>query len=195
MVPCTGKFSVGYRLIPEKATVIPQYQSTSMECGHTPVYENTLPRITNVPTPIAESTPVTQPHHIPITRTGIRSDIIQPISSEEARAKYLEEQMKGIDSVRLPTNISSLEEGSFTSTDLAKRINAFCRQQKEKRSKERESHMLFMDTLVQKKSKPTVPPAKEDGDIVYSQLSHDMEKTRDVVQRSLSRASSISVEE
>ena len=31
-----GKFSIGYRLIPEKATVIPQYQSTTMESGYTP---------------------------------------------------------------------------------------------------------------------------------------------------------------
>ena len=175
-----GKFSVGYRLIPEKATVIPQYQSTKMESEHTPAYENMLPGITNVPTPIAESTPVTQTSHIPITRIGIESDIVQPISSEEARARYLEKQMKAIDSVRLPTNISSLEEEPFTSMDLSHRINAFCKQQKEKRRRERESHKLFLDTLIQKQSKPTVQPVKEDGDIVYSQLSHDMEKTRDV---------------
>ena len=85
-----GKFSIGYRLIPEKATVIPQYQSAKMESGHTPTYENMLPGITNVPTPIAESTPVTQTSHIPVTRTGIEGDIVQPISSEEARARYLE---------------------------------------------------------------------------------------------------------
>ena len=190
-----GKFSVGYRLIPEKATVIPQYQSATMESGHTPAYENTLPGITNVPSPIAESTPVTQASHIPVTRTGIESDIVQPISSEDARARYLEKQMKGMDSVRLSTNISSLEEEPFTSTDLTRRINAFCKQQKEKRRRERESHKLFLGTLVQKKSKPTVQPAKKDGEIVYSQLSHDMEKTMDVVQRSLSRASTISAEE
>ena len=159
-----GKFSVGYRLIPEKATVIPQYQSATMESGHTPAYENMLPGLTTVPNPIAESTPVTQTSHIPVTRTGIESDIVQPISSEEARARYLEKQMKCMDSVRLPTNISSLEEEPFTSTDLTRRINAFCKQQKEKRRRERESHKLFLGTLVQKKSKPTVQPAKEGGD-------------------------------
>ena len=190
-----GKFSVGYRLIPEKATVIPQYQSTKMESGHIPAYENTLPGITRVPTPFAESTPLTQPYHIPITRTGIESNIVQPISSEEARARYLEKQMKGIESVRLPTNISSLEEEPFVSMDLTKRIDAFCKQQKEKRRRERESHKVFLGTLIQKKSKPIVQPTKEEGDIVYSQLSHNMEKTRDVVQRSLSRASTISAEE
>ena len=190
-----GKFSVGYKLIPEKATIIPQYQSTGMESGRTPAYENTLPGITGVPTPITESTPVTHPYHIPITRAGIASNMVQPVSSEEARARYLEKQMKGMESVKLPTNISSLEEEPFVSMDLAKRIDTFCKQQKEKRRKERESHKVFLGALIQKKSKPTVQPMKEDGDIVYSQLSHSMEKTRDVVQRSLSRASTISAEE
>ena len=65
--------------------------------------------------------------------------------------------------------------------DLTRRINAFCKEQKEKRRRERESHKLFLSTLVQKKSKPSVQPAKEEGEIVYSQLAHDLEKTRDVV--------------
>ena len=60
-----GKFSVGYRIIPEKATVIPQYQHTSVEDEYGPAYENTLPGITNIATPIAKSTPVTQASHIP----------------------------------------------------------------------------------------------------------------------------------
>ena len=55
-----GKFSIGYRMIPEKAMVIPQYQQIS-----TPVYENTLPGITSLPTPIAKSTPVTCASHMP----------------------------------------------------------------------------------------------------------------------------------
>ena len=176
-----GKFSIGYRLIPEKATVIPQYQSTSMESEYTQAYENTLPGITSISTPIAKSTPATQASHIPVTRPSTERDIIQPISSEEARARYLERQMKGIDSVRLPSKIPSIEEESFTSMDLTRRINAFCKEQKEKRRKERETHKLVLSALVQKKSKQSVQPEKEEGEIVYSQLAHDMEKTRDVV--------------
>ena len=36
-----GKFSVGYRMIHEKATVIPQYQHTLVEDEYGPTYENT----------------------------------------------------------------------------------------------------------------------------------------------------------
>ena len=94
-----GKFSIGYRMITEKATVIPQYQHTSVEDEYAPTYENTLPGITNLPAPIAKSTPVTQALCIPVTKTSTERDIVHPISSEKARAAYLENQMKYMDSV------------------------------------------------------------------------------------------------
>ena len=89
-----GKFSIGNRMIPEKATVIPQYQHTSVEDEYTPAYENTLPGITSLPTPIAKSTPVTYASDIPTPEPGTGRDIVQPISSEEVRAAYLEEHIK-----------------------------------------------------------------------------------------------------
>ena len=64
-----GKFSKGYKNIPEKATVITQYQHTPVEDEYRPTYENTLPEITTIATPIAKSTPVTQASHIPMTST------------------------------------------------------------------------------------------------------------------------------
>ena len=66
-----------------------------------------------------------------------------------------------------------------------------------KRKEERRGNLIscFLSALVQKKSKPSVQPGKEEGEIIYSQLAHDMEKTRDVVRRSMSRASTISAEE
>ena len=94
-----GKFSVGYRMIPEKAMVIPQYQHTFVEDEYVPAYENTLPGITSLPTPVAKSTPVTQALQVPITKTIKERDIVQPMSSEKARAAYLENQMKDMSSV------------------------------------------------------------------------------------------------
>ena len=125
-----GKFSVGYRRIPEKATVIPQYQHTSVEDEYVPTHENTLPGITNLPTPIAKSTPVTQALHVPMTKT--ERDIVQPMSSEKARAAYWENQMRDMSSVRLPSKFPSMEEGSLTSTDLTRRINIFVKNKKRK---------------------------------------------------------------
>ena len=94
-----GKFSVGYRIIPEKATVILQYQHTPVEDEYGPTYENTLPGITNIATPIAKSTPMTQASHIPVIQTMQERDIVEPMSSERARATYLESQIQDMSSV------------------------------------------------------------------------------------------------
>ena len=61
-----GNFSVGYRIIPEKAMVIPQFQQTLVEDEHRPAYENTLPGITIIATAMAKSTPVTQASQTPV---------------------------------------------------------------------------------------------------------------------------------
>ena len=50
-----GKFSVGYKIIPEKATVIPQFQQTPLEDEYNAMqstYVSTLPGITDMLTPI-----------------------------------------------------------------------------------------------------------------------------------------------
>ena len=52
-----------------------------------------------------------------------------------------------------------------------------------------------MNALKQNKSKQSKQPEKEEREVVYSQIAQDMEKTRDVVWRSMSQASTISAEE
>ena len=85
-----GKFSVVYRSIPEKAMAIPKYQHTLVEDEYGPTYENTLPEITDIATPIAKSTPVTQTSHTPVIPTVPERDIMEPMSSERTRTAYLE---------------------------------------------------------------------------------------------------------
>ena len=108
--------------------VIPQYQQIS-----TPVYENILLGITSLPTPIAKSTPVTCASHMPTV--GPERDILQPIASGEARAAYLEECMKNIGSVHLPSNIPVKVEETGMSTDLVKRIDMFVMNKRRNRGK------------------------------------------------------------
>ena len=124
-----GKFSVGYRIIPEKATVIPQFQQTSVEDEYRPAYENTLPGITNIATPMAKSTPVTQASQIPVIPNVPlpERDIVKPVSSERARTAFLERQIQDMSSVKLPLNIPSMEEESHAPTDLSGRIQTFCK--------------------------------------------------------------------
>ena len=67
------------------------------------------------------------------------------------------------------------------STDLARRINTFCKEQKEKRRQEQESHKQVLNALKENKSKQLKQPNKEEREVIYSQIAQDMEKTRDVV--------------
>ena len=111
-----SKCDVGYRMINEKATVRPQFKPTSLEDEYTimqPTYVNTLPGTTSMVTPIAKSTPMTQASQVPTIPTVLPCvrDILEPSSSEQARAAYLERQIQGMGSVRLPSIIPSLEDG------------------------------------------------------------------------------------
>ena len=95
----------------------------------------------------------------------------------------------------LPLSIPSKVEESHMSADLTRRIDVFCKEQKEKRRQEWESHKQALDALKEKKKQQLKQPNKEESKAVYSQIAQDMEKTRDVVRRSMSRASTISAEE
>ena len=88
-----------------------------------------------------------------------------------------------------------MEEESHVPTDLTGRIHAFCKEQKEKRKQEWESHKIALDVMKESKGKHPKQPNKEDNEVVYSQIAQNMEKTRKVVRNSISRASTISAEE
>ena len=115
--------------------VITQYQHISVESEYGPTFENTLPGVTDIATPIAKSTPVTQASHILVTQTMTEKDILAPVSSEKARTTYLEQQMQDMSSVQLPLNIPLMKEESHTPTDLTRRIHTFCKEQKKKQDR------------------------------------------------------------
>ena len=54
---------------------------------------------------------------------------------------------------------------------------------------------MILDAFVKEKGKQPILPRTEERERIYTQIAQDMEKTREVVQRSMSRASTISVEE
>ena len=78
-----GKFSVGYKIILEKATVIPQFQLTLIEDEYRPAYVNTLPGTTDIVTPITKSMPVTQALQMPVLPNvpPHERDILEPMSN------------------------------------------------------------------------------------------------------------------
>ena len=193
----SGKFSVGYKIIPKKATVIPQFQQTPVEDEYRPAYVNTLPGTTDMSTPIAKSMPVTQASqmHVLPNFPPYEQDIMKPISSEQARSAYMERQVQGMSSVRLPLDTLSLEDESCGSTNLPKRIHAFCQERKEKRKYEWESLKVALGKMKESKEKYHKQQIEEERDAAYAQMIQNVEKTRAMVKNSVSRASTISAEE
>ena len=125
---------------------------------------NTLPGTTDIDTPIAKSMPVTQASQMPVlpTVSPLERDILEPMSSEQARSTYLERQIQGMSSVRLPLNIPLLEDGSCTSTNLLNRIQAFYQEWKEKRKDEWESIRVALEKMKESKGKYQKQQAEEE---------------------------------
>ena len=168
-------------------------QSTT---GHSlssyPSYMNTVPRTTSMGIPIAESTPVPQigPMLYRPTPTPWVRDILEPAASEQARARYLEEQMKHMESVCLaPSESRSLEEGS-----LSREIREYCSKMNEHHQYERETHNVMLDSMKEHKARQR-QQGKKEQDEVYKQMTSNVEKVKAIARESLSRASTISVEE
>ena len=98
-------FEGGYKLISEKAMLQPQYRlHTSLwsESVNTQShYLNTLPGTTSMGIPMAESTPAPQIGPTlfrPIPAPHVH-DILEPSANEQARADYLERQIRNMNSV------------------------------------------------------------------------------------------------
>ena len=112
-----GKFSVGFRVINERAITELQYRGTSLAGMYGPVqpmHMSTLLGTTQMVTPLAESTPMTQSSQMPAipgTLPPVR-DILEPTSNEQTRSNYLERQIRWISSItKLPSDMPSLEDG------------------------------------------------------------------------------------
>ena len=115
---------------------------------------NTLPRTTSIDTPIAKSTPVTQASQIPsmpIVSSCMR-DILEPSSSEQARAAYLERQMQNMNSVRIPSSMPSLEDGTLIEPEsLPRRIHDYCQERRDHRKHDWETHKMTLNNIKEKK--------------------------------------------
>ena len=64
-------------------------------------------------------------------------------------------------SVRLPLIIPLMEEELHAPTDLSGRIHAFCKEWKDKRKQEWESHKIALDIMKESKGKHPKQPDKK----------------------------------
>ena len=132
---------------------------------------------------------------IPVVTSCVK-DILEPSSSEQARAAYLEGQMQNMNSVRIPSSMPSLEDGmSIEAESLSRRIYDYCEKRRDNRKHEWETHKITLNSLKEKKEKQYQQQSQKKRDVVYARMLHNLERTRAVVRNSISRASTILAEE
>ena len=120
--------------------------------------------------------PVTQASQmlvLPIVPSNKR-DILEPMSSEQARSAYLERQMQCMSSVRLPLDMPSLKDLSHSSENLSKRIQTFCQEQKVKRKHKWESLKVVLEKMKESKEKCHNQQAQEERDAIYAQMVQNL---------------------
>ena len=153
-----GKFSVGFKVINERATTELQYRGTSFADVYGPVHSmpaSTLPGMTKRVTPLDKSTLITQSSQMPTipgTLPPVR-DILEPTSNEQARSNYLERQMREMGSInKLPSDMPLLEDGMVQRPEsLQERIQSFCLENKVERKEEWEFHRMALERMKESK--------------------------------------------
>ena len=159
-------------------------------------YMNTLSGTTGISVPVAESTPVPKVgprliRPIPFSRAH---DILEPIASEQARAKYLDEQIRHMKGVQLPSSIPASDDIPLEEDDLSRRIRDYCLRIEDHRRCEKDTHYVTLNSIKEYKARQR-QQCRKDSNKVYQKMSQNLEKVREVARNTFSRASTISAEE
>ena len=160
------------------------------------LYMNTLPGTTGISVPVAESTPVPQVGPTlfrPIPTPRVR-DILEPSANEQARAEYIDRQMRHMKSVHLPSSIPASDDIPLEEDDLSKRICDYCSRIEDHRRCEKDTHYVTLNSIKEYKARQR-QQGRKDRDEVYQKMSQNLERVREVARHTLSRASTISAEE
>ena len=160
------------------------------------LYMNTLPRTTGISVPVAESAPVPQVGQTlfrPIPTPQV-CDILEPSPNEQARAKYIDRQMRHMKSVHLPSSIPASDDIPLEEDDLSKRIHDYCSRIEDHWRCEKDTHYVTLNSIKQYKARQR-QQGRKDRDEVYLKMSQNLEKVREVARNTFSRASTISAEE
>ena len=172
-----------------------------------PMHMSTLSGTTQMVTPLAESTPVTQSLQIPMIHDRMPPvrDILQPISNKQAWADYLERQLKHMGSIsRLPSDVpppvetthrpekqcreatseerysrneGQIQTGVITHDSLQKRVQDYCWENRVRRKQEWESHRMALDRMKEYKEQQRQQQSQEEQDVVYAQMLQEFKQT------------------
>ena len=165
----------------------PQYSlptSLGSESVNTqPLYMNTLPRTTSMGIPMAESTPVPQisPTLFKPIPTPCIHDILEPSVNEQARADYLERQMRNMSCVRMPSSIPlSGDDIPLEEESLSRRIWDYWSRIEDHRRCEKDTHHVTLSSIKEYKVRQQQQKSQKERDEVYKGMSQNLERVREV---------------
>ena len=90
--------------------------------------------------------------------------------------------------------LSPSDDRSLVSESLSRDIREYCSKMDEHHQYERETHQVMLDSMKEHKARQR-QQSKKERDEVYKQMTRNVEKVKAIARESLSRASTISVEE
>ena len=116
------------------------------------------------------------------------------MANEQARAKYVERQMRHMKSMRLPSSIPTSDDIPFEEDSLSRRIQEYCSRMEDHRRCEKDTHYVTLNSIKEYKIRQR-QQGKMDRAEVYKRMSQNLERVREVARSTFSRASTISAEE
>ena len=132
---------------------------------------------------------------MPIPTPHVR-DILEPSVNEQARAAYLERQMQNMSSVQMPSSITPLgDDVPLEDESLSRRIQNYCLRIKDHQRYKNDTCQVTMSSIKEYKERQQEQKSQKERDEVYTGMSQNLERVREVVQGTLIRASTILVEE
>ena len=154
-----------------------------------PMHMSTLLGMTQMVTPLAESTPMTQSSQMPMIPDRIPhvGDILEPTSNEQAKVDCLEKQMRQMSSISgLPSDIPPLEDiptqkqsketiseeeysrnrnqlaGIVIHDSLQERVQNYCWENRVRRKQEWESHRMALYRMEEYKGQQRQQQSQEE---------------------------------
>ena len=91
-------------------------------------------------------------------------------------------------------HLTPSESWSFEEDSLSREIQEYCSREQERRQYEKETHYAMLDSMKDNKIKQR-QVEKRERDEIYKQMTSNLKKVRAIARESLSKASTISVEE
>ena len=119
---------------------------------------------------------------------------MKPSANEQARAEYIDREMRHMKSVCLPSSIPPSDDRPLEEDDLYKGICDYCSRIEDHRKCQKDMHYVTLNSIKEYKARQELQ-GKKVRDEVYQKMSQNLERVREVARHTMSRASMISAEE